>query len=411
MKKKIIHIAMKSLILILVSAVISYSQSDQEKKSKPKIDPRKPWSVRIADSFILRHPADVINDTTFSNKWTYDQGVLLKGLQQLSEFSKDEKYFNYIKTNIDQFVTDEGKIKTYKYLDFNIDNINTGKELLYLYTKTKEQKYKTAADSLRKQLANHPRTKSKGFWHKKIYPYQMWLDGLYMGEPFYAEYSKIFNESQNYDDIIHQFVLIEKQTRDDKTGLLYHAWDERKQQRWSDPVTGRSPHFWSRAMGWYAMALVDVLDFIPEKHNGRNDLINILQRLCNSLLKFRDNKTGLWYQVTDLPDRKGNYIEASASCMFTYAFAKGANKNYLSKEFLVHAEKSFDGVIKNLVTIDEPEGFINLHNTCRGAGLGGNPYRDGSFEYYISEPKRTNDLKGLGPFINAAVELEKGKAL
>ncbi len=396
----------KIFFLICLPVFSIYAQSVQE----IKIDPGKPWSVRIADSFILRHPANVINDSTYNNKWTYDQGVLLEGLHQLGKLTKDEKYFNYIKTNIDQFVTDDGKIKTYKYLDFNIDNINTGRELLYLYTKTNEQKYKIAADTLRKQLANQPRTKSNGFWHKKIYPYQMWLDGLYMAEPFYAKYSKLFNEPQNYDDIVHQFVWIEKQTRDKKTGLLYHAWDESKEQKWADPKTGRSPHFWSRAMGWYAMALVDVLDFLPEKQKGRGEIIKILQRLSNSLMKYRDPKTNLWYQVTDMPNRKGNYLEASASCMFTYAFAKGANKGYLPKKFLAQAKKSFDGVIKNLITIDK-NGFIDLHKTCKGAGLGGKPYRDGSFEYYISEPTRTNDLKGLGPFINAAVELEKGKAL
>ncbi len=396
----------KIFFLICLPVFSIYAQSVQE----IKIDPGKPWSVRIADSFILRHPANVINDSTYNNKWTYDQGVLLEGLHQLGKLTKDEKYFNYIKTNIDQFVTGDGKIKTYKYMDFNIDNINTGRELLYLYTKTNEQKYKIAADTLRKQLANQPRTKSNGFWHKKIYPYQMWLDGLYMAEPFYAKYSKLFNEPQNYDDIVHQFVWIEKQTRDKKTGLLYHAWDESKEQKWADPKTGRSPHFWSRAMGWYAMALVDVLDFLPEKQKGRGEIIKILQRLSNSLMKYRDPKTNLWYQVTDMPNRKGNYLEASASCMFTYAFAKGANKGYLPKKFLAQAKKSFDGVIKNLITIDK-NGFIDLHKTCKGAGLGGKPYRDGSFEYYISEPTRTNDLKGLGPFINAAVELEKGKAL
>ncbi|MCX6167746.1 MAG: glycoside hydrolase family 88 protein [Ignavibacteriales bacterium] len=406
MNKKRFSFLKKIFFLICLPAFSINSQTVQD----IKIDTGKPWSVRIADSFILRHPADVINDTsTFNGKWTYDQGVLLEGLHQLGKLTKDEKYFNYIKTNIDQFVTDDGKIKTYKYLDFNIDNINTGRELLYLYTRTNQQKYKIAADSLRKQLANQPRTKSNGFWHKKIYPYQMWLDGLYMGEPFYAEYSKLFNEPQNFDDIVHQFVWIEKQTRDKRTGLLYHAWDESKEQKWANPVTGRSPHFWSRAMGWYVMALVDVLDFLPEIHKGRTELIKILQRLCTSLLKYRDPKTNLWYQVTDLPERKGNYLEASASCMFTYAFTKGANNGYLPKKFLAQAKKSFDGVIKNLVTIDK-DGFINLHKTCKGAGLGGKPYRGGSFEYYISEPTRTNDLKGLGPFINAAVELEKGKA-
>lgn len=371
-----------------------------------KIDPNKLWSVRIADSYLLRHTNEAIVDTNAVSKWNYELGTMLEGYHQLWEKTDDKKYYDYIKLNIDRYVREDGKIKTYKLSDFNIDNINAGRQLLLLYKETKENKYKIAADTLRKQIANQPRTKSNGFWHKKIYPYQMWLDGLYMGEPFYAEYSKLFNEPKNYDDIIHQFILIEKQTRDEKTGLLYHAWDESLQQKWADPKSGKSPHFWSRAMGWYAMAIVDVLDFLPQKHPQRIELIKILSRLSEALLKVRDNRTGLWYQVTNFPNKKGNYLEASASAMFIYAFAKGANKSYLPKSFLDHAKKSFEGIIKNLCTIDK-DGFIDLLYTCRGAGLGGNPYRDGSYEYYISEPTRVNDLKGLGPLILAAIELEK----
>jgi len=396
------------LFISLLTAVTSFSVSYAAPADSLKTKNGKKWPQRIADSFIKRHPADVINDTVYNNKWTYDQGVFLEALRQVYQKSGDKKYFDYIKTNIDMFVQPDGNIKTYKISEFNIDNVNTGKSLLFLYSKTKEAKYKIAADSLRKQLANQPRTKSNGFWHKKIYPNQMWLDGLYMGEPFYAQYSKLFNNSKDFDDIARQFILIEKQTRDEKTGLLYHAWDESRQMKWADPETGRAPNFWSRAMGWYAMALVDILDFFPAKHPQRTDIIKILQRLADALMKAQDNKTGLWYQVTNMPDRKGNYLEASASCMFAYAFAKGANKGYLNKKYLVAAKKAFEGIISNLVTIGKDD-TIDLHQTCKSAGLGGNPYRDGSFEYYVNEPKRTNDLKGYGPFIMAAVELEKAK--
>lgn len=375
-----------------------------------KVKPSQKWSQRISESFMLRHPADVIDDTTYNNKWTYDQGVVLEGLRQVYAKTGNKKYFDYIKTNIDQFVQPDGKIKTYKYSDFNIDNVNTGKSLLFLYSKTKDIKYKIASDTLRKQLANQPRTNAKGFWHKKIYPFQMWLDGLYMGGPFYAQYSKLFNNSKDFDDIALQFIVIEKQTRDEKTGLLYHAWDESKQMKWADPVTGRAPNFWSRAMGWYAMAIVDVLDFMPKNHKNRDELIKILQRLADALVKVQDEKNGLWYQVTNMPDRKGNYPEASASCMFTYALAKGANKGYLDKKYLAVSKKAFEGIIKNLVAVTK-EGYVDLLQTCKSAGLGGNPYRDGSFEYYVNEPKRINDLKGVGPFIMAAVELEKAKAI
>lgn len=375
-----------------------------------KVNKSKPWSERIAQSFMLRHPAEKIDDSVYNNKWTYDQGVVLEGLRQVYVKTGDKNYFNYIKTNIDQFVQPDGLIRTYKIKEFNIDNVNTGKSLLFLYSKTKEQKYRIASDSLKKQLELHPRTPSKGFWHKKIYPNQMWLDGLYMGAPYYAQYSKLFNNSKDFNDIAHQFILIEKQTRDEKTGLLYHAWDESKQMKWADPVTGRAPNFWSRAMGWYAMALVDVLDFFPKDHPQRKEIIAILTRLCDALLKVQDQRTGLWYQVPNFPERKGNYLEASASCMFTYAIAKGVNKGYLNKKYMSAAKNAFGGIIKNLVTVDK-YGFVDLHQTCKSAGLGGNPYRDGSFEYYINEPKRINDLKGLGPFIMAAVELEKAKAI
>ena len=374
--------------------------------SQTNIDSKNSWSVRIADSYMLRHPNEAVEGTNVASKWNYELGTMLEAYHQLWKRTGNKKYFDYIKLNIDHYVGEDGRIKTYKFSDFNIDNINAGRQLFVLYNATKENKYKIAADTLRKQLANQPRTKSDGFWHKKIYPYQMWLDGLYMGEPFYTEYSKLFNEPQNYDDIVHQFILIEKQTRDVKTGLLYHAWDESLQQKWADPKTGRSPHFWSRAMGWYAMAIVDVLDFLPNNHPQRNELIKILGRLSEALLKVRDSKTGLWYQVTNFPGRKGNYLEASASSMFAYSLAKGANKGYLPKSFLKHAIKSFEGIINNLCKIDK-NGFIDLLYTCRGAGLGGNPYRDGSYEYYIGEPTRINDLKGLGPLILAAIELEK----
>ncbi|MDP4172568.1 MAG: glycoside hydrolase family 88 protein [Bacteroidota bacterium] len=393
-----------------VASVKTNAKLKSNKRSAQFIKANKPWSVRIAESFIMRHPANVIDDSVYNGKWTYDQGVFLEGLRQLYIKTNNKKYLNYIKTNIDMFVDNQGTIKTYKYTDFNIDNINTGRMLLWLYLVTNDKRYKTAADTLRGQIKNQPRTKSGGFWHKKIYPYQMWLDGLYMAEPFYTWYSKLFNEVKNYDDIAYQFTLIRDKTRDSLTGLFYHAWDESLNQKWADPLTGRSPNFWSRSMGWYIMAIVDVLDFFPKDNPKRMELIDILKDLSVALLKVRDKNSALWYQVTNMADRTGNYHEASASCMFAYAFAKGANMGYLDKSYLKYAKETFDGVINNLTTVEE-NGFVDLHYICKGAGLGGNPYRDGSFEYYISEQKKTNDLKGMGPFIMLAVELEKGKAI
>jgi unsaturated rhamnogalacturonyl hydrolase len=334
---------------------------------------------------------------------------MLEALRCLWIITGNERYWTYIKRNIDLYVADDGAIATYDFNTFNLDNIATGRQLLALYKRTGELKYKRAADTLRKQLAQQSRTSEGGFWHKRIYPFQMWLDGLHMAEPFYAEYAQMFKEPLDFDDVAKQFILIERHTRDPKTGLLYHAWDESKEQQWANRQTGTSPHFWGRAMGWYAWGLVDVLDYLPRKHPQRTELIAILRRLAKALLSFRDSKTGLWFQVVDQGKRAGNYLEASASCMVVYAFAKGADKGYLDKSYLNAARKSFKGIINSMVTVDE-KGFVNLHHTCQGAGLGGKPYRDGSYEYYINEKQRTNDFKGIGPFILAALELEKAES-
>jgi unsaturated rhamnogalacturonyl hydrolase len=227
-----------------------------------------------------------------------------------------------------------------------------------------------------------------------------------MGEPFYAWYSKMFKQPESFDDIVNQFVYIARHTRDPKTGLYYHGWDESKEQRWANPETGCSPNFWSRAIGWYAMALVDVLDFLPKDHPRRHELVSILRDVAAGVAKYQDKKTHLWYQVTDQGAREGNYLEASGSCMFAYAFAKGAREGLLDKKYGRLAAAAFRGITGHLVTVDA-HGFIDLHHTCQGAGLGGTPYRDGSYEYYINERQRINDMKGYGPFLLAAIELEK----
>lgn len=391
------------LIIILCVNILSYSQNSNQLL----VDKNLPMFVRLADSFLLRHPGAVTYDSIFTEtKWNYEQGLILEALYQVYLYTGEEKYFQFIKENLNQYIEEDGTIKTYKFSNFNIDLVNPGRALLYTYDKTGIEKFKIAADTLRKQLKYHPRTPSGGFWHKLIYPDQMWLDGLYMGQPFYALYSRLNNQPQFYDDIIHQFTLIEKKTRDKKTGLLYHAWDESKKQQWADPKTGLSPNFWGRAMGWYAMALVDVLDILPENYSKKVELKKIFQRFAKAIIKYRDKNTNIWYQVIDLPDREGNYLEASATSMFAYALAKGANKGYLNKKYLMVAKDVFEGLLKHLSKIEDT-GYINLYQICRSAGLGGTPYRDGSFEYYISEPKRMNDIKGYGPFILAALELDK----
>lgn len=393
------------LVVLIAAAVLSCGGGAALQGGMPET---RSWAKRIADSFLVRHPGGVTYDTGFTNrKWNYEQGVMLEALHQMWLFSGDRKYYDFIRQNIDQYVDATGKITSYDPGEYNLDNIAPGRALLVLYQETHEDRYRRAADTVRGQLRHQPRTREGGFWHKKIYPFQMWLDGLYMAEPFYAEYARIFNEPKDFDDIAHQFIRVEAHTRDSKTGLLYHGWDESRQQRWADSLTGRSPNFWGRAIGWYAMALVDVLDYFPGDHPQRPAIIGILQRLSDALLPFRDARTGLWFQVVDQAGRTGNYLEASASCMFVYAFAKGANRGYLDRKFFSVAQESFGGVITTLVT-EEQDGTVSLHHTCKGAGLGGTPYRDGSYEYYVSEPQRTNDFKGFGPFLLAAIELERG---
>jgi len=344
-------------------------------------------------------------ESGYPAKWTYDHGLVLKGIERVWINTGDKQYFDFIKRSMDHFVADDGSIRTYSQDEYNIDNILPGRNLLFLYKATREEKYKKAAALLREQLKTHPRTSEGGFWHKKIYPSQMWLDGLYMGEPFYAEYAVTFNEPAAFDDIAKQFILMERHSRDDKTGLLYHGWDESKQQRWANPQTGRSPNFWGRAMGWYAMALVDTLDYFPEKHKQRAELVAILNRLAQAVAKYQEPRSGLWYQVLDKGTAKGNYLESSAACMFVYALAKGVRDGHLPDSYMQVARNGYSGILREFVKTDA-HGQLNLEGTVNVGGLGGNPYRDGSYEYYLSEKVVTNDPKGIGALLLAAAEME-----
>ncbi|KFC21626.1 glycoside hydrolase family 105 protein [Chryseobacterium sp. FH1] len=368
------------------------------------------WSERMMLSEMKRFPDAWMLDFHKTPKWSYPNGLVLKGAEELYKKNGKKEYFDYIKGYAEEMVNADGSIKTYKVKNYNIDMLNSGNVLLYLYSVDKQEKYLKALQLLRSQLNDHPRTSEGGFWHKQIYPHQMWLDGLYMGEPFYANYTQIFEKGETatkaYDDIVNQFDLIQKHLKDPKTGLLYHGWDESKEQAWADKQTGLSPNFWGRAMGWYGMAIVDVLDFLPQNHPGRARLISYLNSYSEALVKVQDSKTGLWYQVLDKGGEKGNYLEASASSMFVYTFAKGARKGYLPTSYKTIAKKGYDGIIKNLISV-EKDGTVNLNQNCAVAGLGGTPYRSGTYEYYVNEEIRSNDPKGTGPFILASLELEK----
>ena len=393
---------LKPLIAVLLIAFVSLQMNAQKDQT---ISKKLKWSERMALSIMMQHKESYMIDDATTPKWDYVHGLVLTSFDELNKKHPNQKYSAYSKTYVDKLVQEDGTIDTYKLDTYNIDMVVAGRLLFDLYTTTKEAKYLKALQTLRKQIEEQPRTASGGFWHKKIYPNQMWLDGLYMGEPFYAQYTVTFEDGKNLDDIAKQFELIQKNARDSKTGLFYHGWDESKQMPWANKTTGTSPNFWSRSLGWYAMALVDVLDYFPKDHPKQKELVSYLNQLANTLVKFQD-KSGLWYQVTDKGAVGGNYLEASGTAMFTYAFAKGVNKGYLPKKFKTAAKKAFSGMTKHLIKVGQ-NGEVTLTQACAVAGLGGNPYRDGSFEYYVNERKKDNDPKATGPFILAALELNK----
>ncbi len=365
-------------------------------------------AIKMADSEMKHFPDPVTVDFNPRPVWNYTQGLIALSMMQMWQETKNETYYSYAKTYADKFIGEDGSITGYRSEEHNIDAVNSGKFLFILFENTKEQRYWKAIEFLRDELDTQPRTSEGGFWHKQRYPHQMWLDGLYMGAPFYAQYARTTKEIASFDDIVKQFEIIHKHTYNPTIGLNYHGWDESKQQKWADPVTGCSPNFWGRGMGWYAMALVDVLDFIPEGYPGRAKLLSILNQVAQGIRKFQDPKTGVWYQVMDSGHKEGNYLEATASSMFAYTLLKAIRKGYLGKEYKPVAVKAYKGVVNTFIK-DNRDGTISLTKCCSVAGLGGNPYRDGSFEYYIKEPVRDNDPKGVGPFIMASLEYSKFK--
>ncbi|MCD7901376.1 MAG: glycoside hydrolase family 88 protein [Bacteroides sp.] len=372
-----------------------------------KISDQLPWSVRMVESEMLRCPEAWQLDFQPTLKWDYCHGLELQAFLDVYDTYNDPRIFEYAVAYADTMIRPDGSIVAYKLEDYNIDRVNTGKYLFRIYDQTKEERYKKAIDLLRSQLDTHPRNEDGGFWHKKIYPHQMWLDGLYMGAPFYAEYAYRNSQPQDYADVIRQFLLAAKHTYDPTNGLYRHAADVSKQQKWADPVTGQSAHSWGRAMGWYTMAIVDALDFIPKHETGRDSMLYILNNIAIQLKHLQDSKTGLWYQVLDKSGEKGNYVESTCSSMFIYALFKAVRNEYIDKSFLNVALKGYQGILDNLIETDK-NGVISITQGCAVAGVGGEKnYRSGTYEYYLSEPVRSNDPKAVGPFIMASLEWER----
>jgi len=354
-------------------------------------------SIRLATSIISRDTATL--------RWSYEEALIWQGLAGLWYNTGDARYFKYIQGEVDRLIDKDGNIRNYNAADYNLDNVLGGRTLLLLYQVTLQEKYYKAATNLRTQLKTQPRTTEGSFWHKKKYPSQVWLDGLYMSQPFFAEYARLFHEDSAFIDIAAQFAAIERHTRDLKTGLLYHGWDESRQEKWADKASGHSANFWARAMGWYGMALVDALDYFPKDHPGRKTLLAILHRYAAAITKAQDPHSGLWWDVLDKVGQKGNYPEASASCMFVYTLAKGARKGYLPAAYHTTAAHAWQGILHKFITTS-PGGNTTLEGTVGVSGLGGTPNRDGSYAYYIGEKLVTDDPKGMGAFLLAANEME-----
>ncbi len=379
------------------------------------------WSLRMADSEMARVGEKLDAAPKGTGGWDYTTGLYADALIRLTDQTGNAVYEKSAEDIIGSFLGPNGEIATYEKrkmspgrgmttpaitVPYSLDEVQSGVATLKLYDITHDERYKKAADILRNQLSKHPRIPEGGFWHKAIYPNQMWLDGLYMGEPFYANYAARFNEPADFDDITKQFTLIFAHTYDPKTGLLYHGWDEDKKLPWANPETGASPSFWGRAIGWYAMALVDVLDKMPANHPGHAALIDLLQKVAAGIVKNQDPTSGVWWQVTDQGPREHNYLEASSSCMFVYALAKGVNHGYLPATYTPAIRTGYNGLIHQFVSVEANGTTIDLTHICRVAGLGGKG--NGTFQYYTQgEPIVSNDLKGVGPFIDAGMECDK----
>jgi rhamnogalacturonyl hydrolase YesR len=316
----------------------------------------------------------------------------------------------YCQEYTDTMINQKGEIRTYDIKDYNLDQIRTGHFVARMYQLYPEKKNLLAIQTLMKQLKDQPRTvQDKVFWHKAIYSYQVWLDGIFMGLPFYTmtarDLLKAKDAKKIYDDAVDQISVTYQRTFDPKTGLNRHAWDETKQMFWADPVTGQSAHCWGRALGWYTMALVEVLPFFPEGHPGKAELKGILEGILATLPKYADPETGMWYQVLDSPGREGNYLESTCSAMFTYAYLRAAREGYAVPES-IDPKALYEALVKRFIREDE-DGTLNLTDCCAVAGLGGKENRSGTFEYYINEKIVENDPKGVGPFIWASLEYEK----
>lgn len=350
----------------------------------------EPLSIRMSESVTsYYHPGQMY--------WNYDQGFVVMSVLDTGLLYGRKELVTWACDMYDAVINEDGTIKGYREQEYNLDRIQSGRILFDIYEATGKKKYLKAIEHLNCQLESQPRTHAGVFWHKEIYPWQVWLDGLYMQGPFWTRCS-------HSHDVMQQLMETYKILRDEKTGLLYHAWDESRGMRWSDEKTGLSPNFWSRSIGWYLMACIDVLEYAPKEEPLSENIRTITGNLMEAVFRFQD-RSGMWYQVTDLGGREGNYLEVSGTSMFCYSALKASRMGFL-KGFEDKAVKGLEAVERLYLSTDA-QSICHLNGICGGAGLGGNPYRDGSFEYYTNEKRIEDDCKGTGAFIIALLEKER----
>lgn len=361
---------------------------------------------RFADQIIDQANMDRERSPLFL-RWNYENGCMLSALLDVWKMTGENRYLKFVCDCAAALISQEGEIQGYYLEEYNLDSIREGQMLFDVFEVANDQRFYQAIKKLVLQIQSQPKTISGGFWHKKIYPNQMWLDGIYMYAPFLAQYAHVFQSRAWVDLVVDQMQLIYEHTKDPHTGLLVHGWDESCIQRWSDPVTGRSPHAWGRAMGWFMMAIVDVLEYLPLGHYGHHLLQRMLNELSDHLIKVQRKDTGLWLQVLDQPAAVNNYDESSCSSMFVYAIAKGVSMGVIPTSMLGHAKLAYQGLMRYGIRMEIPTGILHLKNCNSVAGLGGNPYRDGSLHYYLSESVVEDDTKGIFAFIKASLYMEK----
>lgn len=382
--------------------------------------PYKSMAQWMTYSEMKRTPKSYLLDFASKPRWNYAVGIELEGLLDTYRVHGDDSILNYLHTYRQKMIDERGDVVGYDYNAFNLDNVRPAKFILRMQQYGAKKGEKIALKTFMKQLLNQPRTREGVFWHKAIYANQVWLDGIFMGLPFYCDYA-VKNCSPRkarriLDDAVNQMMQTDRRTYDEKTGLWKHAWDETHKQFWANPHTGQSRHTWARALGWYVMAMTECLDVMPDDYPRKAEVVALLQKVMKAVVQYQDKKSRVWYDVLDVESPK-NYLESTASCMFAYVLLKGSRMGWLDTDFNEAGKRAYEGILKRFIRVNEDR-TITLTDCCSVSGLGPgkgpfvpagkeNYKRDGSFDYYMSEPIRDNDAKGIGPFIWASLEMER----